>query len=170
MAEFFVQNSLNDKLAVKFNMTLRYFALSSSEGDHKWTLEIGTTYPDVAGNSIPPQRVHGIDAINFDEVIEEATAEICAVIDWGELERDVKAPFVSFNSIEDGSTVPIDSFMKLVISDELLSAGINISEMKIILNNSMVDFDITDEVSVTGDPYEYTLQWRPPMIVKGRYE
>jgi len=170
MAEFFVQNSLNDKLAVKFNMTLRYFVLSSSEADHKWTLEIGTNYPDIDGNKIPSKRVHAISGVDFDQVIEEATAEICAVVDWGTLANDVKAPYVSFNSITGGATVPIDSFMKLIISDELLSAGIDLSEMEVTLNNSMVDFDITNEVSVTGDPYQYTLEWRPPMIVKGTYE
>lgn len=153
-------------------MTLRYFVLSSSEGDHKWTLEIGTRYLDTNGDSIPSKRVHTIDVSNLDEIIEDAVADICALIDWGQIERDVKAPYVSYNSIPttSGVTVPISSYMKLIITDELLSAGIDLSNMRVTLNNSMVDFDITNEVDVTGDPYEYTLEWRPPLIVKETYE
>lgn len=170
IAEFFVHNSLNRYKAVKFNMTLRYFVLKDSEGDHKWTIEIGTRYPDKDGNKLPSKRIHKINVNNLDEAIEEAVVDLCSQIDWGPLEKDVTPPFVAYNSITDGATVPIDSYLKLIIKDDLLSAGIDISDMRVMLNNSMVDFDITSEVTVEGDPYEYVLEWRPPMIVKSRYE
>lgn len=151
-------------------MTLRYFVVKGEEGDHKWTLEIGTRYPDRNGNKLPSKRIHKISINNLDEAIEEAVADLCSQIDWEPLEKDVAPPFVSYNSITDGATVPIDSFVQLIIQDELLSAGIDLSDMRVTLNNSMVDFDITDEVTVVGDPYEYILEWRPPMVVKSRYE
>ena len=135
-----------------------------------WTLEIGTRYPDKDGNKLPSKRVHKINVNNLDDVIEEAVADLCSQIDWEPLAKDVKPPFVAYNSITNGSTVPIDSFMQLVVQDELLSAGIDLSSMKVTLNNSAVDFDITSEVTIKGDPYEYTLEWQPPMIVKRRYD
>lgn len=170
MAEFFVHNSLSRSKAVKFNMTLRYFVVKDEEGEHMWTLEIGTKYPDKDGNTLPSKRIHRVNVLTLDEAIEDAVAELCSQIDWEPLADDVEPPYVAYNSITDGATVPIDSFMQLVIQDELLSAGIDLSDMKVIINNSMVDFDITDEVTIEGDPYEYKLEWRPPMIVKSRYE
>lgn len=170
MAEFFVYSSLNKNKAVKFNMTLRYFVLSNSEGDHKWTLEIGTTHPDKNGNKLPSKRIYEVNINVLDEVIEKAVAELCSQIDWSPLANDVEAPYVSYNSITDGSTVPIDSFMKLKVKEDLLSAGIDLSNMKVILNNGMIDFNITNEVTIEGDPYEYVLEWKPSRVVKKRYE
>jgi hypothetical protein len=168
--EFFVYNSLNDKLAVKFNITLRYFVLSDSEGDHKWTIEIGTTRLDVNGDEIPPKRINNINVSNLDTVIEEAVADICLLIDWNPLVDDVKSPYISYNSIVDESVVPIDSYIRVRVTDDLLSSGIDLSNTKIILNNSMIDFDITEEVVVDGDPYEFTFIWKPPLIIKKRYD
>lgn len=170
MAEFFVHHSLNRTKAVKFNMTLRNFVVLGEEGDHKWTLEIGTFYPGADGDTIPSERVHNVDVNNLDEAIESAVANICAKIDWSPLEEDVEPPYVAYNSIEDGTTVAINNFIQLIIEDHLLSAGIDLSEMKVVLNNGTVDFDITSEVTVEGDPYQYKIEWEPPKRVYSRYD
>jgi len=170
MAEFYVRNSLNYNKAVKFNITLRYFVLKGVEGEHMWTLEIGTTYPDINGDPISPARVHNISASNFDEVIESALAELCVQIDWSPLVQDRKAPYVESVSPADGETdASIYSNINIILKDVLPSAGIDLSNMKIILNNSMVDFDITGEIEVDGDPYEYNLKWIPPLRVYNTY-
>jgi len=170
MAEFYVRNSLNYKKAVKFNITLRYFVIKGVKGEYVWTLEIGTTYPDINGDPISPARVHSISANNFDEVIESALAELCTQIDWSPLVRDREAPYVDSSRPSDGETdVSINSNIDIVLKDGLPSAGIDLSNMKIILNNSMTDFDITGEVEISGDPYIYMLKWRPPMRVYNTY-
>jgi hypothetical protein len=56
------------------------------------------------------------------------------------------------------------------IKDSLPSSGIDLSNMVVTLNNSMITFDITNEVVVTGDPYEFNLRWTPPLRVFDTYE
>jgi len=168
MAEFYVQNSLNDKKSVKFNLTLRYFVIKGEEGEHMWTLEIGTTHVDMNGDPISAKKIHNISASNLDDVIEDALGDLCAQIDWSPLADDREAPFVdSFSPA--GENASIASNIHVTIKDELLSAGIDLSSMKVVLNNSMQDFDITNDITITGDPYEYQLKWVTPLRVYETY-
>jgi len=169
MAEFWVTNSLNDNKSVKFNLTLRYFVIKGEKGEHMWTLEIGTTHLDLNGDPISPKRVHNISADDLDDVIEDAVADLCAQIDWSPLVRDRRAPYVDSYS-PSGNNVSIGSKIYITIKDNLLSAGIDLSGMKVTLNNSMVDFDITSELEITGDAYEYHLKWDTPLRVYDTYE
>jgi len=170
MAEFFVRHTLNYNKTVRFNITLRYFVIKGEEGDHMWTLEIGTTHEDVNGDSISAKKIHNISAENLDEVIETALADLCSQIDWTPLVDDNEAPLVD-SFLPTGDEVSIGSDIRIIIRDELPSAGIDLSNMKIILNNSMVDFDITSEVE-TADAYynEYELKWVPPLRVYSTYD
>lgn len=168
MSEFYVQNSLNDQKSVKFNITLRYFVIKGEEGEHMWTLEIGTTHVDIDGGTISAKKIHNISASNLDDVIEDGLADLCSQIDWSPLADDKEAPFVdSFSPA--GENVSIASNVHITIKDKLLSAGIDLSNMKVILNNSMQDFDITNDVIITGDPYEYELKWVTPLRVYETY-
>jgi hypothetical protein len=171
MAEFYVRNSLNLNKSVKFNITLRYYVIKGVEGESVWTLEIGTTYPDINGDPINPKRIYNVSAANFDDVIEPALAELCAQIDWSPLMSDKEAPFVESTSpLDDNLNVNINSNIEMFLKDDLPSAGIDLSNMKIILNNGAIDFDITEEIEIDGDPYEYSLKWRPPMRVYDTYD
>lgn len=171
MAEFFVRNSLNLNKAVKFNITLRYFVIKGVKGEYVWTLEIGTTYPDVNGYPISPKRVHTTSADNFDEVIESELAEMCTKIDWSPLVQDREPPYVDSTSPVNGETdVNINSNVDIALRENFPAAGMDLSNMKITLNNSMVDFNITGEVEIEGDPYRYDLKWRPPMRVYNTYD
>lgn len=170
MAEFFVHNSLNPNKVVKFNITFRYFVITTSEGDHVWTLEIGTTHLGANGKALSPSRSHNISASNFDEVIEESVATLCSQIDWSPLADDPDAPFVFSTTPTNGDTsANIGTDVSLVIKDKLPSSGIDLSGIKVILNNDTQDFDITSEVVTTGDPYEFTLRWGPTIRVYARY-
>lgn len=169
MAEFFVHNSLNPNKSVKFNITLRYFVIEGEKGEHMWTLEIGTTHPDINGDDISAARAHKISAINFDNVIEDALASLCAQIDWSPLSTDRDAPYVDI-AVPVGTTVPIRSNVHIKIKDKLPSSGIDLSAAKIILHAGASDFDITSEVTIDGDPYEYDIYWSPPLRVHSRYE
>jgi len=170
MAEFFVRHTLNYNKTVRFNITLRYFVIKGEEGDHMWTLEIGTTHEDVNGDSISAKKIHNISAENLDEVIETALADLCSQIDWTPLVDDNEAPLVD-SFLPTGDEVSIGSDIRIIIRDELPSAGIDLSNMKIILNNSMVDFDITSEVETVDAYYnEYELKWVSPLRVYSTYD
>lgn len=171
MAEFYVRNSLNLTKAVKFNITLRYYVIKGVEGEHVWTLEIGTTYPDLNGDPISPKRIYNVSADNLDDIIESSLGELCAKIDWSPLIKDKEAPFVESTTPSDGDmNVSIYSTIGISLKDNLPAAGIDLSNMKIILNNSTVDFDITGEIEITGDPYRYDLKWIPPLRVYDTYD
>ena len=169
MAEFYVKNSLGN-LTVKFNISLRYFVVKGEEGEHIWTLEIGTTHEDINGDDISAKRIHNISAENLDEVIETALADLCSQIDWSPLVADKEAPFVDDFS-PSGNNIPITSDINIILKDLLPSAGIDISNIKVILNNSIQDFDITSEVEVVDAYYnEYKLKWTTPLRVYNTYD
>ncbi len=171
MAEFYVHNSLNPNKVVKFNITFRYFVIKGTRGEYMWTLEIGTTHPDINGDSISPARVHNISAEDVNEIIEEALAGLCAQVDWTPLMVDRYAPHVDYTNPIDGETdASLGTIVTIRLKDRLPSAGIDLSNMKIILNNEVQDFDITSEVTIEGDPYEYILRWEPELRVQSRYE
>ena len=169
MAEFYVTNSLNYEKAVKFNISLRHFVTTEGRGEHRWVLEVGTTYPDVNGDPISAKKVLLINAEDFDEVLESAVADLCAQIDWSPLVNDTKSPHIT-EALPTSSGVKIGASVFVSIADDLPSSGIDLSGIKITLNNSVTDFDITAEVQITGDPYEYKLRWDPPMRVYSRYD
>ena len=169
MANIFVTNSLAN-LTVKFNITLRYFVVKNEKGDHLWILEIGTTHTDANGDPISAKKIHNISAENLDAVIESGLSELCALIDWSPLVEDRRAPFVD-NFFPAGSNVPIASNIHITIKDKLPSAGIDLSNMKITLNNSTQDFDITDEIELVDFYYsECALKWVTPLRVYETYD
>lgn len=171
MAEFYVVNSLNNKKAVKFNITLRYVVPTNTEGDHKWILEIGTTEPDKNGNKISAKKIYLTNLDNIDEVIESNVNELCKLINWEPFVADKKAPFINYYSPHDGSiNVPIFSIIEVIIKDSLPSAGIDLSNMKVIFDNGMQKFDITSAIEIEGDAYEYKLKWAPTRVVYSTYD
>ena len=170
MAELYVTNSLNLHKTVKFNLTLRYFVIKGERGEHQWTLELGTTHEAADGGVIPSARVHRISVSNLDEAIENALSTLCGYIDWTPYVDDKEAPVVDSTVPADGTTVSIESNVYATLSEILPAAGIDLSNMQVILNNSMEDLDITNEVIITGDPYIYQLYWRPSLRVYDTYD
>jgi len=169
MADIYVKNSLGN-LTVKFNITLRYFVIKSSEGKYVWALEIGTMHKDSNGDNISAKKIHNISAKNLDVVIESALADLCSLVDWSPLVEDKESPFVDDFS-PSGNNIPITSDVNVILKDLLPSAGIDISNIKVILNNSMQDFDITSEVEVVDAYYnEYKLKWITPLRVYSTYD
>ena len=169
MADLYVTNSLGN-LTVKFNITLRYFIVKNENGEFCWTLEIGSTHPDVNGNPIGAKKIHDIATENLDEVIETTLADLCALILWDPLVLDKEPPFV-YNFSPSGNDVPITSNVEITIKDKLPSAGIDLSNMKVILNNGTQDFDITSEIKVIDAYYnEYKFRWVTPLRVYDTYD
>lgn len=168
MADIYVRNSLSTDLTVKFTMTLRYFIIRGEEGEHFWTLEIGTTHSGIGGANISSKKIHKVAANNLDEVIEENLALLAAQIDWSPLVRDNDPPYVAtFSPV--GDNVEMGSIIRFMIEEQLPSAGIDISSVSVYFDNEFVEFDITDDLRVSGDPYEYTIEWEPDGRVYKRY-
>ncbi len=162
MAELYVVNSLNLTKSVKFNIGLRYFVVKGdADGDHKWVLEIGTTHSGSDGTTPIAKKVHNISAEDFDEVLEDALSELCSRVDWSPFVTDGEPPYL-VSVTPTGDDISIGSNVYLKIKEELPSSGIDLSNIKVVLNNGTVDFDISNEIVVSGDPYEYDLRWSPP--------
>jgi hypothetical protein len=171
MTELYVTNSLNLHKTVKFNLTLRYFVIKGERGKHMWTLEVGTTHEASDGSIIPSARVHNISMDNLDDAIEQAVSSLCTYIDWSPYVLDKEAPYVESHSPDDGETdVKINRNVYVTLKDFLPSAGIDLSSIKVYLHNSMVELDITSQVEITGDPYEYEIYWRPPYRIYDTYD
>lgn len=170
MSEFYITNSLNPNMAVKFNITLRYFVTKQSHGDHVWVLEIGTTYSGADGSTLPSKKTYSLDGSisNIDDAIESSVAELCALIDWSPLVADTEAPHV-YSYLPTGSGISISENMYVSIRDNLPSSGIDMGNVKVTLNNGMEDFDITNEIQLSGDAYERIITWMPPLRVYARY-
>lgn len=163
MAELFVRHSLNSNKGVKFNFTFKQYTLKNRdvEGDAKWVLEVGTTYPAANGGKVPTKVVYDITEKTLDAEIEKAVADLCKYIDWSEFAQDKYAPEIT-EALPTGVGVLLNTPISFKIKDSLPSSGIDLSGMKVTLNNGVVDFDITDQVIISGDPYEYLISWKNP--------
>ena len=163
MAELFVRHSLNAQKVAKFNLALKEISPLNNRGELIWVLEVGTVQVDINGDSIPPVYINDVSEEVLEDEIVKAVSSICDVIDWTVFDEDNYAPYVAEFS-PSGIDVSIRAMVKFVLVDDLPSSGMDLSNMSVILNNGDVDFDITSEVAVAGDPYEYKITWLPPNI------
>jgi len=169
MAHIFVRNSLGINTNVKIDVNFPVIVTTGSEGEPKWLLEVATTYPSISGTDIRPIYINKTTAYDdLDEPIADAVSEIASQIDWYPLVDDLLIPFVS-EYRPSGENVSINSNIYIIIKDDLPSAGIDISNMQVVLNNGMIDFDITTECSIEGDPFEYLIQWIPELRLRRSY-
>lgn len=169
MADIFVKHSLSSTVSVRFSVTLTQYVLKGEEGDKKWLLEIGTTYPDANGEFIIPRYIHLVTLDDLDAEIEKVIAELCDLIDWGTLENDDTAPYLDSYYPVATTNVSIQAKVQAIIKEMLPSSGIDLSDLKVTLNNGTTTFDITDEVIIKGDPYEYKFKWAPQIVVLDTY-
>ena len=168
MAHLLVRHSLNPNVVVKFNVTIKQFVTTTSEGDETWLLEVGTGHLDKDGYNLRPKYVHLITLDDLDAEIEKVVSEMCEWIDWGVLIEDKWAPYVyEYSPI--GDSVSIDSKVFVKIKDVLPSAGIDLDDMKVFLDIGIDVLDITDDIEIIGDPYEYTLKWSTSLRVFDTY-
>ena len=161
MPHILIKNSLSNLKAAKLNINIPSFVSVRSGGDPKWFLEIATTYPSVSGTNIAPVYIDS--TLNFDEIDEAvatAVSNIAAQIDWGELELDDAAPYIIKN-YPVGEAVSIASNIIIELKDDIPSAGIDLSDVEVILNTGGVDLDITSECFIEGTPFNYVIRWEP---------
>jgi len=160
MAQFLIRNSLNPQKVVSCGITFEQLTPKNYEGEPRWVIELATDEPHKDGGSIPPEYINLTSLDNLDQEIEKAVEIISAKIDWTPLEEDLRAPFVESCSPSEYE-VDIESRIEIILKEVLPAAGIDISSINMTIN----DFDVTNELVITGDPYEYTLKWNPFMRV-----
>lgn len=161
MAEFFIRNSLNPYKTVKLGVTFRQMALKDNDGELFWLVEVDTNEPDVDGNEITPEYVHLTSLDNLDQEIQKAASVIAGKIDWAPLVDDTRPPYVTSVSPSE-YLVDIDESVLATIKESLPSAGIDSDSIKMTVNG----IDVSSDIIITGDPYEYSIKWDPPVRVR----
>ena len=160
MAQFLIRNSLNTQKVVKCGITFEQVTPKDYEGEPIWVIELATDESHKNGGNIPPEFINLTNLDNLDEEIEKAVEIISERIDWTLLEIDVRSPFVE-SCYPSDYEIDIESNIEIIIKDLLPAAGIDISSIVMTING----FDVTSESEISGDPYEYTLKWKPFMRV-----
>ena len=160
MAQFLIRDSLNPQKVVNCGITFEQVTPRDYEGEPIWVVELATDEPHKNGGAIPPEYINLTSLDNLDLEIEKAVENISDQIDWTPLEEDTRAPLVD-SVYPTTYEVTMDAFIEMIIKDLLPSAGIDIDSIQMTIN----DFDVTDDLTITGDPYEYKLVWKPPIRV-----
>lgn len=176
MANFYITHSAYPDNPQFFTINISQIVKSDGEEntdffrDHRgecyWEISIYTTGTGVDGN---PLDTVWIDEFSSESDIDEAVANklqtICSLIDWsssGEFSelQDVYPPFVSEQYPADGEQdVPIGSSIRVVVKENLPGLGIDISTLTFKVNGMQV------VPTITGNPYEYTLSYKPVKLV-----
>lgn len=176
MAEVIVKSSLNPHKAVRFNISLKKFYNDVNEAEEKYYLEVGTTHSGIFlegdtatfsgtnGIKIRPYYLNSVNNSNLDVELSNVIGYLSSYIDWEHIYEDKKAPYVeSMSPI--GENVSLYTNVNLKIVDDIPTTGIDLSELKVVLDNGTMEFDITSEVVINGDPFMYDLFWQPTLRV-----
>lgn len=166
MAAFLIRNSLNPQKVVRCGITFEQQTLKGASGEAIWIVELATLESHKDGGEILPEYIHLRTLDNLDAEIEKAAEKISVQISWEPLVNDVRAPFVAEYFPSETTGVSIDSNIVVKLVELLPSAGIDLSSVKVMLDG----FDITNEVDISGDPYNYILKWKPPIVVYDVYK
>jgi len=170
MAHILVKNSLSNYKAVLVDINFPITVTTDSAGDPQWVLETASTYPSASGTKIRPAYAHKATAFNsLDDAVADAISEIAKQIDWLPLVEDDTPPYIS-DIRPLGGAVSIASNINIDIKDDVPSAGIDLSEVKVTLTTENTEFDITDECVMDGDPFYYNIHWEPPTRVTRNYK
>ncbi len=164
MAQFLVRNSLNPNKVVRLGVTFEQLVIKGGEGDPIWLVEVATDEPHKAGGSIPPEFINLTSLDNLDEEVQKVVETISNKVDWTPLEEDIRPPIVESCYPSDYIT-SIETNIEIIIKDLLPATGIDRDSIQMIMTADDRDFDITSELEITGDPYEYRLGWTPFMRV-----
>jgi len=166
MAYFQVRNSLNPSKVIVCGITYKQVVPKGKEGEAIWVIEVATDEPHITtSGTIPPYFINVTDELDLDLEIEKAVAEISKQVDWEPLSRDTRAPFV--NSVQPDTYIQkIHENVIIGIIDLHPSLGIDIDSIEMTVN----DMDVTNDLRITGDEYEYQVEWRPPSRVYEQLE
>lgn len=166
MAYFQVRNSLNPSKLIVCGITYKQVVPKGGEGEAIWVIEVATDEPHVTtSGTIPSYFITVTDELNLDLEIEKAVSEISKQVDWTPLVADTTAPRV-VSVFPDTYIQKITDNVFIDIVDRHPSYGIDIDSIKMIVNG----IDETSRLIITGDEYEYNVEWRPPARVYEQLE
>lgn len=160
MATYTIRNTLSPSKVVSCTITFRSIINKGEDGEPVWLVEINTVEPHKNGGTIPTEFIHLVSTTNLDAAIKKATEHISSQINWEPLVDDKTAPSITASSPINNSIVDINSDVWLDIKESLPAAGIDISSVKIFVN----DIDVSDQLDVDGDPYSYRIRWKPMRV------
>jgi hypothetical protein len=164
MAQYLLRNSLNPGKVVACSVSFRQLVNKGEEGEPVWLVEIRTLEPHKDGGSIPPEYIHYTSDQNLDVAIRKATQRVASKIDWTPLTKDIRPPSV-IDYRPKSSVVSIYSDVMVEIKDNLPAAGIDPDSITMTING----LDVTDELKLIGDPYNYKVMWQPKIRVLDYY-
>lgn len=166
MAYFQVRNSLNPSKVIVCGITYKQVVPTNNEGEAVWVIEIATDEPHVTTSGvISPYFITVTDELDLDLEIEKAIAEISKQVDWEPLAEDTRPPFVT-EVHPDTYIQQIHENVMVNIVDLHPSVGIDLNSIEMTVNG----IDVTSELRITGDEYEYQVEWRPPSRVYTQIE
>ncbi len=132
------------------------------EGEQIWLLTLSTPELDLSGNLIDPERINIISKDTVHDEIEAALGRIGEQVDWGTILPDIRPPSVVelTPDINQTSNVKIGTNVIVRLKDELPAAGIDLSTVKMKVN----DIDVTSDLEIKGNIFDLTLIFRPVRI------
>lgn len=132
------------------------------EGEQIWLLTLATTEVDLSGVLIAPEFINIISKDTVHDEIEAALGRIGEQVNWGTVLPDIRPPRVIelTPDINQTTDVKIGSDIIVRLQDALPAAGIDLTTVKMIVN----DIDVTDDLEIKGNPFDLTLIFRPVRI------
>jgi len=166
VAYFLVRNSLNPGKAVTFGITYRQVVdKSAQDGELIWVIEIATDEPHaVTSGTIPSYFINTTTLGDLDDEIEKGVAYVSSQIDWSPLVDDNVPPKVVASEPTD-YIVDIYQNILVHIVDFHPSVGIDRSSITMTING----IDVSDDLAIFGDEFDYEIRWRPPSRVFEQY-
>ncbi len=139
-----------------------YPNLADIEGDGSWILIAATTEPDINGDPIDPEFVNVVTTGTVHLEIEAALGRIGNQIDWGVISPDTRPPHLVEITPALDQTTDVSIFSNIIIrlQDAVPAAGIDLSTLKVKVNN----FDVTSDLELRGNIFDLTAIYRPTRV------
>lgn len=160
MAYFTVRNSRNPHKAISCGITYKQLVDKNNyDGELIWVLEVATDEPHKNGGSIPSYFITVTEELDLDLEIEKAVSYISTQVDWGTLIDDIWPPEVEW--FEPATYISkITDDVRISLIDLHPSYGIDIDSIQMFVNG----IEVTDDLSISGDEYNYIIRWVPPSV------
>ena len=165
MADFVIRNPLNVSQAFTVSVTMRQVKITTDdprqEGDLQWILEAATLARNCDGDLVPAKWTYLRSFNTVDEEMNYLVNEISKEICWDEA-VDTTAPAVSEQTPESNATdVPLNITLSFQLTDylekEYIASGIKKESIKFFLKG----FDLTDRITIEGNPWDYNFSFTP---------
>jgi len=164
MAKFFIRNSLNPSKVVLCGITYNQVVPVGNEGEAIWVIELATDEIDINGNIIRPEFINLTDLTYLEDEIDEAVERISSKVDWSPLAVDSNIPYVD-SVFPAEYEIALEASLEIVLKDRLPSVGIDSGSISMTVNGH----DVTGELEISGDPYEYKVGWSPFLRIQEEY-